>query len=346
MKTSSENPDSNILGNGLNESDIAQAVRASGYPLQIIVSKILSKKFYLIEEWSYLDNDTERTIDLLAEIRLFEFSEPQPRVRPTLNLLIECKQSDLPYIFFISPGKPYVPKFPNITGLSSENVVITSDDDPSSWNYSALQALGLHLHPFLSEQPKFCMTFSKCARKGKNIELSGSAPFQGLVFPLLKAVSHFKEVEKPPETAWYFDAHLALGLAVLDAPMVGVRVTEDGNELELIPWARVVRHQSTESSAWSQRASSNAIDVVHADYLAQYIQGKLMPFAEEFSKLALKHQHVLAEGRGFVSGMGQESRTNIEPRLQKAKFKDTAKRYKAIGNNIMKFLKGKKANHT
>ena len=100
MKISSENPESNVLGKGIEESDIALAVRASGYPLQIIVSKILGDKFHLIEEWSYRDGDTERTIDLLAEMQLFDFSEPQPRVRPTLNLLIECKQSDLPYIFF------------------------------------------------------------------------------------------------------------------------------------------------------------------------------------------------------------------------------------------------------
>lgn len=128
--------------------------------------------------------------------------------------------------------------------------------------------------------------------------------------------------------------------------MVGVHVTEAGNELELLPWVRVVRHQSAESSDWSHRISSNAIDVVHSDYLDQYIKEKLMPFTKEFSKLALKHQHVLAEGRGFVTGMGQNGWTKIETRLQRAKLKETAKRYKAIGNNIWKFLKGKKQNHT
>ena len=224
-------------------------------------------------------------------------------------------------------------------------MVITSDDDPSTWDYSVLQVLELGSHPFLIDQPKFCMTFSKCARKGKDLELSGSAPFLGLVFPLLKALFHFSKVETPPETAWYFDAHLAIGLAVVDAPMIGVHVTEAGNEIELLPWVRVIRHQSSESSDWLHKINANAIDVVHSDYLAQYIKEKLMPFAEEFSKLALKHQHVLAEGKGFVTGMGQNGWTNIEPRLQRAKLKNKAKRYRAIGTNIMRLLKGKKGNH-
>lgn len=127
------------------------------YPLQTIVYEKLSGKFRIQEEWNFIDSDSngERAIDLIAQMDLYEYKDPQPRVRPSLNLIIECKQSDLPYVFFITKGKPITPNFPVIAGLQSNNVVITSDDDPSSWNFSVLYTLGLSSHDFLRKTPLF-----------------------------------------------------------------------------------------------------------------------------------------------------------------------------------------------
>lgn len=342
MEVNENNPVANILKNGVNEEQLLEAVRASGYPLQTVVYEKLTNNFQILEEWSFVDSDSqeERAIDLLAKKDLYEYGEPHPRVRPCLNLIIECKQSDLPYVFFLTKDKPRTYKFPIIAGLASKDIMLTSDDDPSSWAFSVLDALGLTEHPFLRENPVFCNTFSKGARKGSKLELSGSQPYQGLVLPLLKAAAHFEKCEKPPTTAYYFDCHITIPIGVIDGPMIGVRCSEDENNFELLPWVRVSRHQAANDGEKNHLINTSAIDIVHKDFLSEYIDKHLMPFAKEFSELALKHHHVLADGKGFVAGMGDNSWTGIENRLTAKTVKNASKRTHAMFRNILKTLKG------
>ncbi len=75
-----------------------------------------------------------------------------------------------------------------------------------------------------------CTTFSKCVRAGNEMKLSGSAPFNRLIRPLLKSMQHFHIIETPPSTARYFDCHVAIGVGVLDAPMVGVTLSGQNRE--------------------------------------------------------------------------------------------------------------------
>lgn len=100
MQSPPENPTSNVLGAGVSDQMVEGAISASGYPLQLVVARTLSPTFSIQEEWSYVDSETDsaRTIDIVATKRLFEWKEPQPRIRPALNFLIECKQSELPYM--------------------------------------------------------------------------------------------------------------------------------------------------------------------------------------------------------------------------------------------------------
>jgi hypothetical protein len=337
-----ENPASNILGTDVNDQNIADAVAASGYPLQLVAARTLRPAFSLQEEWSYIDPETSstRTIDLVASTLLFEWwQDSELRIRPALNFVIECKQSALPYIFFLTESRPWLPDFPIISGLKSNNIVVTSDDDPSTWNYRPLDVLGLDKHPFLTETVPFCTTFSKCVRKGKELTLSGSEPYQSLMFPIIKAACHFNDVQRPPSRAYWFDCGLIVGLAVLDAPMVGVHVTDSGNEMKLLPRVRVVRHQPLDHEHkvekprwcnWTEKGQTFGIDVVHKDYLETYVRQHALPFAEEFAKRALKHAEVLADSRGFVPGMGANAWREIESCLQPSNFRATRKRIRAI----------------
>lgn len=344
MNHPNNNPKTNVLPNGLDEQQIIEAVRVSGYPLQTVIYEMLSNKFHIQEEWNYVDSDSseERAIDLLAQLNLYEFKEPQPRVRPNLNLILECKQSDMPYVFFLTKDKQCTPTFPVIAGLASKKISITTDDDPSSWAFSILQVLELSAHPFLRESALFANTFSKGARKGKTVELSGSQPYQGLVQPLLKAVSYFEECEKPPETAVYFDCHITIPIAVIDGPMVGVKCDDSGNNIEMIPWVRIPRHQTANKAENYHLSNVSAIDVVHKDYLEEYINKHLLPFATDFANLVLKHDTVIADTKGFISGMGSEGWKNLEKRLESRKIKHIGKRTGATFSNILKLLKGQK----
>jgi hypothetical protein len=340
VSLSINNPISNILTDGVEEQQIIEAVRISGYPLQTVIYEMLSEKFRIQEEWNFIDSDSseERAIDLLAELYLYDLKKPQSRVRPILNLIMECKQSDMPYVFFLTKDKQQTPKFPVIAGLANKNITFTSDDEASTYNFSILQALELSNHKFLTTSPIFANTFSKGARKGKKIELSGSQPYQGLVNPLLKAIAYFEECEKPPETAHYYDCHITIPIAVIDGPMVGVKCT-DSNEIEMVPWVRVPRHQTTNKDDNYHLENIGAIDVVHKDYLEEYISEHVMPFATDFADLILKHDNVIADSKGFISGMGNKGWSDIEKRIEPRKNKHIGKRARTIFNNLFNVFK-------
>ena len=316
MEQVTNNPVTNNLGAGVTESDLAEAIEHSGYPLQTVIANSLRDSFTVQDEWGYLDPDTRelRTVDIFAEKNLYDFRKEHPRVRPILNLLVECKQSEMPYVFFLLPSEPWLGEFPIIAGLGRNDVEIATDDSRSTWVLSVLQALELDKHPFLL-QPKYCHTLSKCIRKGKDLELSGAESYNSLILPVLKSLLHFKVTEKPPDTAVYFDGHLAVGIGVLNAPMVGVLVSDKSNHLALIPWVRVIRHEYFEDADWWQSSKLMAVDVVHKDFFQQYLQKHVLPFASHFAALTIKHQQLLATGKGFAVGMEENGTRNIESRL-------------------------------
>jgi hypothetical protein len=133
MSASITNPASNKLKPGLTMEKVKSAIQASGYPLQITISASLQPSFLVQEEWAYSDRITgeSRAIHMLAETRLSQEDINKYRVRPTLSLIIECKQCDLPYVFFLSE-RVIQPKFPLLAGLPSEDIVIQTDDDQST----------------------------------------------------------------------------------------------------------------------------------------------------------------------------------------------------------------------
>jgi hypothetical protein len=127
MKGEPTNTPENQLGAGFTEEQLLEAVRKSGYPLQTIIASSLRIDFGVQEEWSFVDGDTGtlRTLDIVASRRMYTpQNEGQPFVRPTLDLLIECKQSDLPFIFFMSATRPWLRDLPYIAGLAKDTVAI------------------------------------------------------------------------------------------------------------------------------------------------------------------------------------------------------------------------------
>lgn len=346
MNESNNNPRDNVLKAGVTEDAIKEAINKSGYPLQTIIAEKLSSSFRTQQEWSYIDKETNelRTLDIEAERLLFDFTEKQPRVRPTLNLLIECKQSDLPYIFYLNTNttRLFSYNFPMIAGLFEDKICISSDDTNSTTTLPIFSLLELDKHEFISKDPNFCLSFSKCVRRSKDLELSGTEAYCGLILPLLKAVESFKKTQLPPKTAWYFDAHLVVPVGVLDAPMIGVSVKESGNELIYLPWIRVLRHETDNTQLWVDREKMYAIDIVHKDFFNIYIEQHLLPFAEKFSSLVLKHQNVIASGKGFAKGMDKCWHFNIESRLEDKPLLLKKNHFKIFFKNIINNIKDMK----
>jgi hypothetical protein len=341
MDQASNNPPRNIISPGVSAEQITSAVDGSGYPLQTIVGGVLRHSFDVWEEWSYVDRDTKelRSIDIRADMTLHDW-EPQPRVRPRLTMLVECKQSQLPYVFFKAKSPRMLLDHPKIYGLHKPAIEITSDDDPSTWTCTVIHALDLSEHGFQTA-PVYSNTFSKCVRKGPELELSGTEAYNGLVLPLIKALDHLSESEAPPTTAWYFDAHLSVGVGVLDSTMVVAHPTDGGTKLELVPWVRVLRHEYDVAQAQRfERDRLWALDIVHRDYLNVYLSDHLVPFAQAFAKRVLAHPTEIATGQAFAAGMGADSWQRLEPRIKPRQLDAAVKRSRAIGRNFFELVRG------
>lgn len=306
------------VGPGIDIGQLEAAVATSGYPLQIEVEEFLGSDYFVQQEWGFKDRESGkvRAMDLYVRRNLYSIADVNRyNVRPTLNLLIECKRSELPWVFF--GGERARGGFPEVMGLPSRDIVVSTDDDRSTWTLPILNTLNMDGHDFL-RTPESTSTFAAVTRgSGKTLKLSGSDIYSGSILPIRSAVTHLREAMRPRQTYAYFDAALALGVLVLDLPMV--RATPGkGSEsrLQSTKWQRLWRHEPDETGDGYADGSSSAIDIVHKDYFSEYMADHLVPFAEEFSIKAQRHARELADGKAFVSGMSKDSFTAIEDRMQ------------------------------
>lgn len=101
--------------------------------------------------------------------------------------------------------------------------------------------------------------------------------------------------------------------------------SQSGNKLPpglYTTWHRVYRNEPRkEGTFFGHLGSPSAVDIVHRDFFETYLTQHVMPFANEFARLALRHNHELATGKAFASGFGADSGTNIEQRIVPAEIK-------------------------
>lgn len=309
-----------VLPPGVTKEQVYQAISHSGYPLQTVVSHRLRaiEGISSQSEWGFLDRTTGemRALDLLCIADLSDDNPNKYRVRPAVAALIECKRSDLPYVFFSEANTPFG-HYPVVAGLPSETVDFKTDDDRSTWCYPILEALGLSRHEFI-RAPKSCTTLSKCERKGKDLVLSGSDSYQSIVLPLRSALQHYQTSITPTHTPYYFDAQLVVAVVVLDAPMVAANVTDTGEfTVENVPWQRLWRNEPGSGAGIArEHGQTSAIDFVHIDFLEDYFKKHLLPFGREFAELAHSHAEELASGKAFAHGMGGDPFTDLATRMQ------------------------------
>jgi hypothetical protein len=327
MRHSADNPRSNDVGSGVTEAALRAAVDRCEYPMQASVVRTISNaaeqhwedRAHTIvqEEWTYQDRDTGdvRAIDALAESHLWPLqSGRQPRIRPVLSLLIECKQSELPHVFFTRPSERSLS--PVLSGFPHSDVTLVTDDDNSTYNFPLTSLWGLDEHPFVSSPP-VAVSLSKVRRNRSDLEITGEDTYNGLTLPLLKATEHLDAVTAYTSTH-YTDGRLLIPLAVIRGPMVSV--LDDGRgDLELIPWARVTRYEPESQPKHWRTHRKFTYDVVHEDYLATYM-GKLIDYTSAFASAILDHQSVLLTGRGFAAGLAdwqRPVRVDVAPWPQK-----------------------------
>lgn len=224
------------------------------------------------------------------------------------GLLIECKRSDLPFVFFAAAAPRMPSEFPVIAGLLGKPLELYVKGIGST-SVPAARFLGLHDFPFVSDGPTACSAFTRAERKGKDLDLSGSVPFNQVVLPLIGALKHYLDLQKTIGAQPKVPACLALPVCVLDAPMVVAEGAPDAPRLTMCPWVRVVRQEAIKEKTqgfWRHYV----IDIVHRGYLPAFVREHLLPFAEQFADRAASVDGLLADGNARV------------PDFQKWKFAD------------------------
>lgn len=348
MEHENLNPNTNALPAGVSEEQLLDAVRKSGFPLQNRVQDVLRKGFPIVEpEWSYVDSDTSilRALDILAQNPLYDYSSHK-RIRPWLSLLVECKQSELPYVFFKGPTPSNNSGFPRIAGLSSRDIQLVADDSLSTLTMPLLDALGVDEPQPVSSTLVYTSNLTKAVRKGKGFELTSQETFNEIVLPLVKSMRYFEETRRPRSTYYYYDAHILLGVCVLNAPMVSIEAPSDGPKLSLVPWVRVIRQEAdlnrSEVRPWSDGSEIYAIDLVHEEFLESYLNQYVVPLADSLKNKFINHSEEIAEGHGHVSHLfvksGTELLSELHPVAKTQKFIRIGRLFK----NTVKLLLGKK----
>jgi hypothetical protein len=320
------------LPGGVSLEDVSKAIAHSGYPLQADVAHAIEQAVQstynvtlnLQEEWTYVDSESDqvRSLDTYAAMNFARRFDNQSRVElgegeapPSghshwlygsgLELLVECKQSEMPYVFFVRDDSPSERNdFPEVVGIPSTAIVLhhkePEDEELSDFVFqmSAHDIVGISDLPFFKGPGTYAGSISNLVRRGKKVELTGEEAYRSLMLPLRKASRHLRGIYEPPDAFsddWFYRIHIVVCLAVLRAPMLASSRHDDEHKVEPIAWVRAWRldPQTSESSD----ASYRYMDVVHESFLPEYLKMALRDF-EALARRLEQIGGVLFAGRG------------------------------------------------
>lgn len=319
MREHPDNPSLNMLLQGTPEASLIEAIVRSGYPLQGVIASHLIADFLVLEEWGFPDEDTDqhRTLDLYAQRSLKPASAgPGSRegIQPRLTLLIECKRSRHPFVFFRQVVDRPVPSYPPIVGVRPDTIFVSDQQRNVARAISIQFALGMSDAPFVRGGPAVCSSLAKAVVNGSKVELSGNEPYNGLVLPLIKGLRRIMNDQLPQESGRPLYPTLVLPLAVLDAPMLLVEQPAQADDPVLTPWVRVIRHESREPEVLGGSSSRfYGIDVVHAAFFPKFLADHVMPFAQFFAERAVEAEAIVRRG-GVVPNIDEFRREDISAR--------------------------------
>jgi hypothetical protein len=229
------NPSSNELPKGISEEDLVSGIEISGYPLQGIVAEFLTEGFKVIEEWGYIDKDTKehRSLDIFAEIKLPEI---EGKVDPSLILLIECKKSAHPYVFFKNIVESKLNEFPIIAGVQ---VSIKAYDGGYCDPCPITKVLNLEEENFQKNGPFVCSSCSQAIPNGKKVDLSGGDFYNKVILPLIKAHHHAKEIYKSRIYSNTTMPTMIIPIVVIDAPLILIDSPKRGGGGIAVVWGHL-----------------------------------------------------------------------------------------------------------
>lgn len=308
MNESEINPPENKLHEGLNEEELIRSITTSGFPLQGVVANLLKSNYGVTEEWSYVDRDSEglRSLDVFA-FRKLTSSET---ITPYTVMLIECKSSIHPYVFFQNSVKRSFP-FPTICGLRPVNIKQRVGRENTFQKCKAANVLGLDDTSF-GKTPPICSAFTQAIAKGSKVHVSGTDPFNSIVMPLVKATDHAMSLygfRSSTQNSKLFPT-LILNICVIDAPMLVVGNPDNGQSVRLEPWVRILR-QEAKPNQRSIGYEHYVVDVVHRGYLKTFFNTRIEEFFDIYQKRVCDKSDIFHD-YGVVDNLDSWSWTDVK----------------------------------
>jgi hypothetical protein len=217
-----------------------------------------------------------------------------------LAILIECKRSGSPYVFFRSATDRRSPDFPAVYGLEKAGIDIAVDGQGSS-NAFATKAFGLDEMKFVLSGPPMVSTFAKTELKGEKATLSGEDVYSGILMPLIGAMKQASSFVLGWHSGGKKYPAVTLGVCVLDAPMLLADARKRPHDLTLTPWVRIARQEIvTDAHPGSGKVRFYAFDIVHLDFFRKFLDDYLLPFANEYGERVKQMLGVIKRGSGTV----------------------------------------------
>ena len=299
MNESNINPSTNRLPKGINEDELIRSITTSGFPLQGAVANLLKSKFAITEEWSYLDRDSGnlRSLDIFA----FQKRSSSDNISPYVAILIECKASIHPYVYFQNSVDRLFP-FPMISGLRPVQIRERNAPNNTYLGCKASSILGLDDTVF-GKTPPICSAFTQAIAKGSSVHVSGTDPFNSIVMPLVKAIDHAASLYK-------FKSHsrdtklnptLLLNVCIIDAPLIVVKNPDNSQSVQLEPWVRVLRGEAKPERNYIHY-EYYVVDVVHRGYMETFFNSHIEEILSIYEKRVCEKSAILRNG-GFVDNL-------------------------------------------
>lgn len=301
------------------EQSLLDAIHRSGYPLQARVVDVIRETFgdwqwldAISEEWSFVDPETQqsRNLDLLIQRGLRGVNDELPHdpgvptdsralLRHQLSLLIECKQSSLPYVFFTRPHV-YPEELPIVLGAPADDIELGyAGEEP----FAVTPLTDIIGYAESAQRPGHVASVAAKAsfRKGGELELSGADVFRGLTLPVRKALQHYRSLCSTPR--FYCTVRYTYPVVVLDAPMYAY--SSDG-ELSPVDVVRVALTEPSEEAWDTTFNTSHSLDFVKLDHLAVYLaacEKRSTEIAKRLDSMAT----VALMGRGILPPFNSKS---------------------------------------
>lgn len=273
--------------------EVLDAVRASGYLMEQEVGTLLeSLSFHVETNCAYpdLDEAKSREIDVWASKQVLH--DEQTKFSFSISLICECKNNTTPFVFL---GRPKNERDKNsirpsgyLFPIRSYERTISRTPDGKRTTFQEIPAfeyLNLADHHYYHKLETKAVQFCRILRSGKNWEATHGGVFDGIFYPLVKALlSKQEEVSyyhsKPPKPDDWKYITLFFPIVVLHGDLYYLDSQAVGQQPTRVPYVTFVRELKSKKIE-----GRFEIDFVKMDGLKEFVQSQINPFLERIVEI-------------------------------------------------------------